>query len=531
MTTTAQTATVAAVETKTSTTAPSTGEEKKTEGASAPSSSTTSPSVAAPVSSTPSVEAVTVPVPVVAPAESVPVAEVVVVAPTDHASETIPAMTGTSVTVVEQTVVEDYSDVVVLEPPFTMGSLTFNEDGSITDYYRYGLAIQAKVTVGDDYLVIDYIPATITGDDIQNFIEACASAFPGLVNDVTYEVSVDSIRFTFPPELMGGAFYKLTTLSFMNDVITGILDEANHSEAIYMSVDENEVKTFSTEFVLFGKKCSISAINTSAVINSDDPFTTEEMEMIVGVCLAVNQDLQYAEYSVDGNKMVVTYPEVSDIYIKNAVSSINNLIKAYTPEPLPMLEIFEPVAVADETTVAAEPVLEETSVTTEAPVAKVEETTTMPVVTIVEAPAVPVVAETKAGKKITYNTKLGVTMGAEQATDFGTLDFGLLVEGEAKLNEKLSVGLKTGITVANGIPFIPYVKGTFGNVYVQAGAGFTVAMQGDNRFKKILEASVGYEFPLEDAFSVFVEAGLRLTQYGSKTSIGGFGSVGGNIKF
>ena len=261
--------------------------------------------------------------------------------------------------VVEEVSVAEVSD----EPEQTEESdFSIAEDGTIKAIYSYHNLANASITMTDTEATIHYPSEYIYKSDIEDFIANIVNEFPYVADYVTYSIPEDgTLVISYPSNVVDEAFEKVEVLAYLNDVVTEYADSvlsaylvpaiepveeavAKAEEAV--AEETVEAPVFSSIFSYKGITANIIAYSDYATISIPEGVTEDDINAIASELVESYPMASAVTYSLDGNNLVLSYPEQSDDFILVAITQLENDAKWLIDQLTPVVE--EAVAKAEE---------------------------------------------------------------------------------------------------------------------------------------------------------------------------------------
>lgn len=388
------------------------------------------------------------------------------------------------VEVVEKEEVEEAEEVV--EPVFEE-----------TTFYVYGYGVENKWT--DGYFESRTLDkGLVSASDVQSFALYALEKYPYLENTVAFSLVPDGFALTYDVVFNVSDYiplYRDELTQYVTALFTPVeVAETVEVEKVEESVEVESVPYFSTIFAYKGITSNVTAYKDNAVITIPEGVTLGDISAIASMLLVAYPEASFVEYRVDGDNLLLSYPEQSEEFIQAAVALLEKeakaLIDSLTKEevvvdsPLaveevaPVVEVepvvAEPVAVEEVKAepVAVEPVVEEVKAE---PV--VAEPTPEPAVVEVEpiAPVAPVAKEAPKAKSVsafTFKTGANVGLAFKHALPWDTVDtvylypeFSLYTEAQNIIHfGALGFGLRSDISaILLPLTTTPYIADFFEN--------------------------------------------------------------------
>ena len=268
--------------------------------------------------------------------------------------------------VVEEVSVTEVSD----EPEQTEESdFSIAEDGTIKAIYSYHNLANASITMTDTEATIHYPSEYIYKSDIEDFIANIVNEFPYVADYVTYSIPEDgTLVISYPSNVVDEAFEKVEVLAYLNDVVTEYADSvlsaylvpaiepveeavAKAEEAVAkaeeaVAEETVEAPVFSSIFSYKGITANIIAYSDYATISIPEGVTEDDINAIASELVESYPMASAVTYSLDGNNLVLSYPEQSDDFILVAITQLENDAKWLIDQLTPVVE--EAVAKAEE---------------------------------------------------------------------------------------------------------------------------------------------------------------------------------------
>ncbi len=447
-------------------------------------------------------------------------------------------------------VVEEEKDTILAE------GVVLKEDGSVVADYNYHNLASAKVVVSDTKTTVTYPAEYIYNSDIDYFFASLAQLYPNIAEFVEYSIpEAGTLVVTYPEDILGGTYYKLQTLAYLNDAVTSYADAvlsdllAPKAEVAVAEVveeapaEEEPVSLFSTIFTYKGITSNVTAYADKAVVSIPEGVTLADITSIASALLSAYPEAALVQYSVDGNNLVLTYPAQSEAFVQSAVALLENeavaLIDSLTAKtevavaevveeaPAPAPVVAEP-APAPVVTPAPAPVAPVVAEPTPAPVVTPAPAPVAPVV-VEPAPVVPVVAAPKASALDNFSATAYFALSLGKAP----VNLGGGVELTYALTEDFSLGAMAEFTSPknlNALMVARYNIASFANftAFGYAGAGVAVA---NNTPSLLLDAGLGLDYKITENLALTAKAGARLTTDFNTANVRFAGSVGVKVSF
>lgn len=394
----------------------------------------------------------------------------------ESASSLAPAMLKAESEKEVSEVVEEVEVQEVVEPVFEE-----------TTFYVYGYGVENKWT--DGYFESRTLDkGLVSASDVQSFALYELEKYPYLENAVAFSLVPDGFALSYDGVLNISDYislYRDELTQYVTSLFTPVeVAETVEVEKVEEIVEVESVPYFSTIFAYKGITSNITAYKDNAVITIPEGVTLSDISAIASMLLAAYPEASFVEYRVDGDNLLLTYPEQSEEFIQAAVALLEKEAKALI-DSLTKEEVATPPVVVEEVApvVEVEPVVEEVVVE---PVV-VEEVKAEPVVAeptpepapVVEvepiAPVTPVAKEAPKAKSVsafTFKTGANAGLAFKHALPWDTVDtvylypeFSLYTEAQNIIHfGLLGFGLRSDVTaILLPLTTTPYIADFFEN--------------------------------------------------------------------
>ena len=273
---------------------------------------------------TPAKEAVTTPVET--KVEETPVETKVEETPVETKVEETAVTTEKVETAVETAPVEEASPV---EAPAEKEAVKVADDGTISGSYSYNDYASASFVMEGSKATITYPAHYIYKEDIDSFMALCVEKYPEYLSSVYYEIPEDgTLVIYYPEEFVGGLYYRLGVLDYLNGVITSYIDayvasvvsEAT-AEMTVESADEGLVYSYTLDYK--GVRSEIRAYSTYAVVTVPEGMTEEDIMAVKDMLVAqYPAEAALVTYKLEGDTLTLMYPEQSSEFIIAVVNAL-----------------------------------------------------------------------------------------------------------------------------------------------------------------------------------------------------------------
>ena len=383
---------------------------------------------------------------------------------------------------------------------FTKKDLSSEEETPswpVTASFVYG-GVDASITIDKDKAEILFNGFVPSKDSVSGFVEAFLKGTGDLFSSVIYTLDGDKITLTYPEGQFGDSSFVRTNIASLIPQAKEAIDSLN-----IQNLPKSE--SLSQDYMLYGKKVTITAQKDKAVITSEAPFTKEEINEALEILKAnFPEETKYVYYTPYADRIEIVYPEVSMDYITSALKAFDDLILAYTPMPIETMALSDSPASTDQNGEG--------------------ETTT----------------ETESSEPLTQTektlTKFSVALAPRASLDFSHKDspiaLGFDIRGEYKFNDIFSIGASIGYDAKGYIPLSLYGKYYFMKeygLYSVAKVGAAIGLQ-DNPTDFTVGIGIGYEYNVLDNLTVFAEVGGTV-HLGDNTRIVPGLTIGGRYTF
>lgn len=398
----------------------------------------------------------------------------------ESASSLAPAMLKAEVEAVVPEVVEDVEEVEeieVVEPVFEE-----------TTFYVYGYGVENKWT--DGYFESRTLDkGLVSASDVQSFALYELEKYPYLENAVVFSLVPDGFALSYDLDINISDYISLYR-DELTQYVTALFTPVEVAETVEVEKVEESVPYFSTIFTYKGITSNVTAYSDNAVITIPEGVTLSDISTIASMLVSAYPEASFVEYRVDGDNLLLTYPEQSEEFIQAAVALLEKEAKALIDsltkeevsspvvvEEVPVVEV-EPEPVVAEPVVVEETKVEDTPVVVEpTPVVETEpEVVAAPVVEVEPvAPVTPVAKEAPKAKSVSaFTFKTGANMGLafKHTLPWNTVDtvylypeFSLYTEAQNILHfGALGFGLRSDISaILLPLTTTPYIADFFEN--------------------------------------------------------------------
>lgn len=398
----------------------------------------------------------------------------------ESASSLAPAMLKAEVEAVVPEVVEDVEEVEeieVVEPVFEE-----------TTFYVYGYGVENKWT--DGYFESRTLDkGLVSASDVQSFALYELEKYPYLENAVVFSFVPDGFALYYELDINISDYISLYR-DELTQYVTALFTPVEVAETVEVEKVEEVVPYFSTIFAYKGITSNVTAYSDNAVITIPEGVTLSDISTIASMLVSAYPEASFVEYRVDGDNLLLTYPEQSEEFIQAAVALLEKEAKALIDsltkeevsspvvvEEVPVVEV-EPEPVVAEPVVVEETKVEDTPVVVEpTPVVETEpEVVAAPVVEVEPvAPVTPVAKEAPKAKSVSaFTFKTGANMGLafKHTLPWNTVDtvylypeFSLYTEAQNILHfGALGFGLRSDISaILLPLTTTPYIADFFEN--------------------------------------------------------------------
>lgn len=396
----------------------------------------------------------------------------------ESASSLAPAMLKAEVEAVVPEVVEDVEEVEeieVVEPVFEE-----------TTFYVYGYGVENKWT--DGYFESRTLDkGLVSASDVQSFALYELEKYPYLENAVVFSLVPDGFALSYDLDINISDYISLYR-DELTQYVTALFTPVEVAETVEVEKVEEVVPYFSTIFTYKGITSNVTAYSDNAVITIPEGVTLSDISTIASMLVSAYPEASFVEYRVDGDNLLLTYPEQSEEFIQAAVALLEKEAKALIDsltkeevsspvvvEEVPVVEV-EPEPVVAEPVVVEETKVEDTPVVVEpTPVVETEpEVVAAPVVEVEPvAPVTPVAKEAPKAKSVSaFTFKTGANMGLafKHALPWDTVDtvylypeFSLYTEAQNIIHfGALGFGLRSDISaILLPLTTTPYIADFF----------------------------------------------------------------------
>lgn len=396
------------------------------------------------------------------------------------------------------------------------------------------------------------LPAGTTASDIADAAALLVAKYPE-ASLVTYTFD-DGVLNLYYPEITGeyaGALYPVLKDEaewYIDQILASLSAEAPveaEAEAVVEAVVEAETEAeevshlYSDTLSYKGVTSTVTVDSTCATITIPEGMSAEDIQAVAALLSASYKEAAFVTYSVDGDTVTLTYPEMSDEFLlgaldvlrEEAMALIDRIEKAQTASPAvapvaaaPAEDVKAPedaVAVKSEETPS--PAEAEKSAEAPAPVAPVAVEAVPVKETKKESPKAQAVKasfnmglngglEWGMGKVMTEGFAktptiypfVSLTLEGQNLVHFGSFGLGLRSDVSAVFipesrNMSSNPGNVWGFDATADLKLMTYINASFGKFYLGAGVGYSAASDGftsvhskDQRILKGVGGSVGF---------------------------------------
>lgn len=390
----------------------------------------------------------------------------------ESASSLAPAMLKAEVEeeVVEEVAAVEESEEVEVAAVEEVVEPVFEE----TTFYIYGYGVENKWT--DGYFESRTLDkGLVSASDVQSFALYALGKYPYLESTVAFSLVPDGFALSYDVVFDVSDYiplYRDELTQYVTALFTPVeVVEAVEVEKVEESAEVESVPYFSTIFAYKGITSNVTAYKDNAVLTIPEGVTLSDISAIASMLVAAYPEASFVEYKVDGDNLLLSYPEQSEEFIQAAVALLEKeamaLIDSLTKEVVAVSPLEVEEAEVEPEPVVAEPVVSE-EVKEEAVVAEPvasEEVKAEPVVeptpeVEVEpvAPVTPVAKEAPKAKSVsafTFKTGANVGLAFKHALPWDSVDtiylypeFSLYTEAQNILHfGALGFGLRSDASV------------------------------------------------------------------------------------